>query len=142
MENANFVSVNFLDEQMCHWVVGVNTLLMALDKGKHLFGELEDGRIVTYVEKGVSQERADFLKRILEYNGFEVVVLEDKRRKEEDPQTWTVAVTDLTFNPVIAVYQRRLRRPEDGARVTPVYWRQQGDSARPEYWLERPPSTH
>ncbi len=107
---------------------------MTLDKGKHLFGELEDGRVVTYVEKGVSKERADFLKRLLEYNGLEVLVLEDKRRKEEDPQTWTVAVTDQTFNPVVAVYQRRLRRPEDGARVTPAYWKQQNDTARPEYW--------
>ncbi len=110
---------------------------MSLNKGKHLFGELEDGRIVTYVEKGVSRERADFLRRLLSYNGLEVFVLEDKRRKEEDPQTWTVAVTDLSFNPVIAVFQRRLRRPEDGARVTPAYWKQESLEARPEYWLRQ-----
>ncbi len=107
---------------------------MVLDKGKHLFGEMEDGRIVTYVEKGVSRERADFLKTLLEYNGLEVLLLEDKRRKEEDPQTWTVAVTDQTFNPVVAVYQRRLRRPEDNLIVTPAYWKGQSEDARPQYW--------
>ena len=116
------------------FLLSQNEGAMSLDKGKHLFGELEDGRIATYVEKGISEERAAFLKRLLEYNGYEVLVLEDKRRKEEDPQTWTVAVTDMTFNPVVAVYQRRLRRPEDGARVTPAYWKQQSDTARPEYW--------
>ena len=42
--------------------------------GKHAFGSIEDTR-VTFVEKGVIQDRKDFLKKLLEHNGFEVLLL-------------------------------------------------------------------
>ena len=51
--------------------------------GKHMFGSIGETR-VTFVEKGVNADRKDFLKELLEYNGFEVLVEEDKRKTEED----------------------------------------------------------
>ena len=35
--------------------------------GSHMFGSIEETR-VTFVEKGVSEERKDFLKKLLEHN--------------------------------------------------------------------------
>lgn len=104
-------------------------------EGKHLFGSLDDTR-VTFVEKKIDEDRAEFLKRLLEHNGFEVLVQEDKRASEEDPQLYTVAVTDMVFNPTIWVYQRRLRT-FDGRKVTPDYWHQRSEDAAPQYWKTR-----
>ena len=100
--------------------------------GKHLFGSLDETR-VTFVEKQVSEQRAEFLKKLLEHNGFEVLIQEEKRKTEEDPQLYTVAVTDMVFNPTIWVYQRRLKT-FDGRKVTPDYWHQRSEDARPQYW--------
>ncbi len=100
--------------------------------GKHLFGSLDETR-VTFVEKQVTEQRAEFLKKLLEHNGFEVLIEEEKRKTEEDPQLFTVAVTDMVFNPTIWVYQRRLKT-FDGRKVTPDYWHQRSDDARPQYW--------
>ena len=107
---------------------------MAFESGKHKFGELE-GQIVSFVERGISSERVDFLKSLLTLNGFEVIVAEDKRKSEEDPLTYTVAVSDLKFNPVIYVYQRRLLT-KDGRKVTPDYWFQESKKTTPQYWEE------
>ena len=107
--------------------------MSALNKGRHLFGELADGTKVTYVEKKIDQNRVDFLKDLLEHNGYTVRVVEEKRKSEEDPQLYTLAVTDLVFNPVIAVYNRELRT-KDGRKVTPDYWNQLTDKTIPQYW--------
>ena len=61
------------------------------------------------LKKGVSEDRMNFLKKLLEHNGFEVIIQEDKKKTEEDPQLYTVAVTDMVFNPTIWVYQRKLK---------------------------------
>jgi len=45
---------------------------------KHLFGSIDDTR-VTFVEKGVNEDRRDFLKKLMEHNGFEVLTQEDKK---------------------------------------------------------------
>lgn len=100
--------------------------------GKHMFGSIEDTR-VTFVEKGVDENRRDFLKKLLEYNGFEVITQEDKRKTEEDSQLYTVAVTDMVFNPTIWVFQRKLKT-FDGHRVTQDYWNQQTKNTKPQYW--------
>jgi hypothetical protein len=105
---------------------------MSLESGKHQFGDL-DGQSVTFVEKNISAERAAFLKTLLEYNNIPVIVKENPGATEADPVTFTVATPDLVFNPVIYVYQRRLRTP-DGRKVTPAYWRQETTSTKPEYW--------
>ena len=104
--------------------------------GKHMFGSIEDQR-VTFVEKGVDSGRRDFLKKLLEYNGFEVLVEEDKRKSEEDPQLYTVAVTDMVFNPTIWVFQRKLET-FDGKKVTRAYWEQETEDAKPQYWNNGP----
>lgn len=104
---------------------------MALE-GKHAFGSIEDTR-VTFVEKGVTEHRRDFLKKLLEHNGFEVILQEDKRKSEEDPQLYTVAVTDMVFNPTIWVYQRKLNT-FDGHKVTQGYWEQRTEDTSPQYW--------
>ena len=48
---------------------------MGLD-GKHSFGSIGETR-VTFVEKGVNENRKDFLKGLLEHNGFEVILEEE-----------------------------------------------------------------
>lgn len=100
--------------------------------GKHLFGDIE-GQRVTFAEKGVVKNRAEFLKKLLEHNGFEVIIAEDKRKSEEDPQLYIVAVTDMVFNPTIWVYQRKLKT-FDGRKVTPAYWNQETEDTSPQYW--------
>ena len=101
-------------------------------QGKHMFGSINDTR-VTFVEKGVTQERCSFLKRLLEHNGFEVLTEEEQKRSDEDTQLFTVAVTDMVFNPTIWVYQRKLKTL-DNRRVTPGYWEQQTEDPNPKYW--------
>jgi hypothetical protein len=71
---------------------------MSTLSGKHQFGELDEKR-VTFVEKGISKERADFLQSLLKHNGFEVLIAEDKKKTEDDPTFYTVGVTDMVFNP-------------------------------------------
>ena len=100
--------------------------------GKHSFGSIGETR-VTFVEKGVNENRRDFLKKLLEHNGFEVIIEEDKRKTEEDPQLYTVAVTDMVFNPTIWVFERKLKT-FDGHKVTQEYWNQQSEDTNPKYW--------
>jgi len=100
--------------------------------GKHLFGSIEDQR-VTFIEKKIEEGRKDFLKKLLEHNGFEVLIQEDKRKSEEDPQLYTVAVTDMVFNPTIWVFERKLKT-FDGHKVTPDYWNQISEDTAPQYW--------
>ncbi|WP_114783588.1 hypothetical protein [Botryobacter ruber] len=107
---------------------------MAID-GKHTFGSIGETR-VTFVEKKADENRKAFLKDLLEHNGFEVVIEEEKRKSEADPLCYTVAVTDMVFNPAIYVFERRLRT-FDGRRVTQDYWLQKTDDTRPQYWRSR-----
>jgi len=104
---------------------------MALE-GKHSFGSIEETR-VTFVEKKIDENRKDFLKKLLEHNGFEVIIQEEKRKTEEEPQLYTVAVTDMVFNPTIWVFQRKLRT-FDGKKVTQDYWNQVATEVKPQYW--------
>lgn len=103
---------------------------MTLNKGKHLVEEI-DGVRCTVVEKGITPERAAFLKKILELNGYQV-----KTSKEADPAKLKLGVTDILFNPVIDVYERRLKSPS-GKKITPAYWLQKSDNeteAEVNYW--------
>jgi hypothetical protein len=106
-------------------------MAMSLE-GKHMFGSIDETR-VTFVEKKVTAERVDFLKKLLEHNGFEVIIQEEKRTSEEEPQLYTIGVTDMVFNPTIWVYQRRLKTFE-GHKVTPDYWNQRSETTPPQYW--------
>jgi len=100
--------------------------------GKHTFGAIDEQRI-TFVEKKILKDRLDFLVKLLEHNGYEVVIKEEKRKSEEDPQLYTLAVTDMTFNPTIAVYNRRLKTFE-GKIVNQDYWEQRETDSSPFYW--------
>ena len=42
--------------------------------GKHTFGSIGETR-VTFIEKKIDENRKDFLKNILEHNGFERLIL-------------------------------------------------------------------
>lgn len=100
--------------------------------GKHTFGSIGETR-VTFVEKKIDEFRKDFLQKLLEHNGFEVLIQEEKRKTEEDPQLYTVAVTDMVFNPTIWVFERKLRTL-DGRKVTQDYWNQKTNDTNPHYW--------
>lgn len=107
---------------------------MALD-GKHTFGSIGDIR-VSFVEKKIEEPRKEFLKELLEFNGFEVIIEEEKRKNEEEPQLYTLGVTDMTFNPVIWVYERKLKT-FDGRKVTADYWNQISTETAPQYWQKK-----
>jgi hypothetical protein len=103
---------------------------MPLNKGKHIVEEI-DGVRCTVVETGVSAERTDFLKKLLELNGYEV-----KSVQEGENSTYKIGVTDILFNPLVDVYKRCLKS-FTGKRVTPAYWLQQSDKeteAEVNYW--------
>ncbi|SDK70126.1 hypothetical protein SAMN04488034_101161 [Salinimicrobium catena] len=107
---------------------------MALD-GKHTFGSIGDTR-VSFVEKKIDEPRKEFLKELLEFNGFEVIIEEEKRKSEEESQLYTLGVTDMTFNPVIWVYERKLKT-FNGRKVTADYWNQVSTETAPQYWQKR-----
>jgi len=101
---------------------------MAINQN-HLFEEL-NGVKCAIVEKNVSPARVEFLRGILQYNGYTVVVVPSPPPKAAPdalppaPETFTVGVTDVMFNAVNAVFGRLLKTP-GGHIVTLAYWRQQ-----------------
>ena len=116
---------------------------MAINKN-HEFEELE-GVKCGIVEKNVTAARIEFLKRLLTFNGFTVVtavtpapkVVANTVVKAADgeelapppppappaPETFSIGVTDYTFNPINAIFGRLLKTPE-GHVVTLAYWQQ------------------
>lgn len=111
---------------------------MPLNKN-HEFEEL-DGVKCGIVEKNVSPERLVFLKELLEYNGYTVVAVPGPPPKAAPapkpaegeqpaapvppaPETFTVGVTDYTFNWVNAIFGRLLKT-KNGHVVTLAYWQQ------------------
>ncbi len=99
---------------------------------KHEFGKVGD-TLVTFVEKGVTEDRMNFLRKLLEHNGFEVIT-ENVQPKTDDGQiTYNIAVTDLIFNPVIWVYDRKLKTLDDKI-VNEDYWMQRNNNLKPQYW--------
>lgn len=104
------------------------------------------------VEKNAVKARVDFLKQILVHNHYTVVVVASPPPKAvpataapvalsepsdgaaisipaatpqlpPEPETFTVGVTDVTFNPTNAIFGRSLKTP-DGHIVTLAYWQQ------------------
>jgi len=100
-------------------------------KAKHIVEEI-NGIRCTVVEKGAIAGRVDFLKKLLEFNKFEVIVAADTV-VEGSPALFTIGVTNLVFNPVIAVYELSLKT-EDGKKVSPAYWNQYSTDCVDEYW--------
>ena len=126
---------------------------MAINKN-HEFEEL-DGVKCGIVEKNAPSERVAFLKKLLEYNKFTVVVVPSPPPKvvaapvvkpvegEEilpvaepmpvviTPLTFTIGVTDYTFNTVNAIFGRLLKTP-DRHVVTMAYWQQKENESHDE----------
>lgn len=116
---------------------------MAINKN-HEFEDLE-GTKCCIVEKAVTATRAEFLKNLLEGNGYNVVVsgivpkvapAPAPAEGEEAvppplppaPTQFTVGVTDMTFNSTNAIFGRLLRTKE-GDVVTLRYWKQEEEKA-------------
>ncbi len=91
-------------------------------KGKHIVADF-DGVRCTVVEAGIPESRVQFISEILKRNKLEVKVQKDKAKDGSEAGTFTVGVTDLVFNPMIALYEHGLVR-SDGKPVTPAYWNQ------------------
>lgn len=102
-------------------------------KAKHTVEEILGTRC-TIIEKGISDDRCRFLKQLLEFNKFTVLIAEDAKASEEAPTLFTLGVTDLVFNPVIAVYEMALLTPQ-GQKVSPAYWEQNDTNSIDQYWL-------
>lgn len=125
---------------------------MAINKN-HEFEEL-DGIKCGIVEKNVSADRVTFLKKLLEYNHYTVVVVPSPPPKVAAvkpvaaepgtepiaaapieipvaPETFTIGVTDYTFNSINAIFGRLLHTP-DGHVVTQAYWQQRETSSHDE----------
>lgn len=112
---------------------------MAINKN-HEFEEL-DGIKCAIVEKNAFAERVAFLKDILAYNRYTVVVVPSPPAKVVAPaaattvegaalaatpppaETFTIGVTDLTFNPINAIFGRLLKAPQEHL-VTQAFWLQ------------------
>ena len=100
----------------------------------HLFEDL-DGVKCAIVEKNASQERINFLQPLLEHNGYKVIVVAspppkvatpvegEQASSPSSPETFTIGVTDVGFNPTNAIFGRLLYSKE-GNVVTLAYWQQ------------------
>jgi hypothetical protein len=95
------------------------------------------------VEKNAGKERVAFLKDLLEFNNYKVIVVPSPPPKAapapkppaegeipvvETPappadETFTVGVTNVMFNVTNALFGRLLKTT-DGHIVTPAYWQQ------------------
>jgi hypothetical protein len=119
---------------------------MAINQN-HVSEEL-NGVKCAIVEKNVSPERADFLKTLLLFNKYTVEIAVTPPAKaapvrplaegEEAPpppppfpETFTVGVTDMMFNPINAIFGRLLHTA-DGHVVTAAYWYQQEKTSHDE----------
>lgn len=127
---------------------------MAINKN-HEFEEL-NGIKCAIVEKNVAPQRVEFLKNLLEFNRYEVVVVSSPAPKAAPapkpaapangeaqteqpappppppaPETFTVGVTDITFNPINAIFGRLLHTP-DRHVVTLAYWQQKEEVSHDE----------
>ena len=105
---------------------------MALTRGKHIVAEIGGVRC-TIIESGVSADRADFLKDLLTHNKYEVKTEKEKGKDGSPLETIVIGITDIVFNPMIAVYQLKLSR-QDGHVVRPAYWNQWPDQWDIPYW--------
>ena len=120
---------------------------MAINKN-HEFEDLGTSKCAI-VEKNASAERVQFLKTLLEFNKYEVVVVNSPAPKAAPaapvaalvegeapapaapaapiappaPTTFTIGVTDLCFNATNAIFGRQLKTT-DGHIVSLAYWQE------------------
>ncbi len=109
---------------------------MAINKN-HEFEDLGTSKCAI-VEKNASAERVQFLKTLLEFNKYEVVVVDSPAPKAAPAPapaepvapivppastTFTIGVTDLCFNATNAIFGRQLKTA-DGHIVSLAYWQE------------------
>jgi len=106
---------------------------MAINKN-HEFEDL-NGIKCAIVERNVSIDRVTFLKNLLQYNGYTVVVVEvnappakttegaTDNEASQAQSLYTIGVTDVTFNVINAIFGRLLKTT-DGHTITLAYWQQ------------------
>lgn len=130
---------------------------MAINKN-HEFEEL-NGVKCGIVEKNVKPERVAFLKELLELNGYTVVTAPTpppkaaaapKPKEGEEappppppppaPETFTIGVTDYTFNTINALYGRMLKT-RNGHIVTVAFWNQREAESHDEIPYYENPAT-
>jgi hypothetical protein len=130
---------------------------MAINKN-HEFEDL-NGVKCAIVEKNASEERTAFLKGLLEFNGYTVIVVPSAPPKAAvppkpvtpvvagteqplqtslpetqpvvppPPSTFTIGVTDVSFNAINAIFGRLLKT-KDGHIVTQAFWYQKEPVSR------------
>ena len=136
-----------------------------LSKEGHIVEEL-NGTRCSIVEKNVAPERAEFLKSLLEFNGYTVMIAQTPPPPAKPapkppppvmgpdgqplpvapplppppppaaPNTFTVGVTNITFHTMLAVYERSLYTPK-GKPVSIAYWNQEPNKPEQLYWERR-----
>ena len=119
---------------------------MAINKN-HEFEDLGTSKCAI-VEKNASAARVQFLKTLLEFNKYQVVVVDSPAPKAAPaapvaapvegeapapapaapapppaPTTFTIGVTDLCFNATNAIFGRQLKTA-DGHIVSLAYWQE------------------
>jgi hypothetical protein len=116
---------------------------MAINKN-HEFEDLGTSKCAI-VEKNASTERVQFLKTLLEFNKYEVVVVDSPAPKAAPaapvattvegegpaaapivppaPSTFTIGVTDVCFNATNAIFGRQLKTT-GGHIVSLAYWQE------------------
>jgi hypothetical protein len=137
---------------------------MAINKN-HEFEEL-NGVKCAIVEKNATPDRVAFLKLLLEFNKYHVVVVASPPPKiaatplpkpvasaepntqpqpeplPAPPETFTIGVTDVTFNPTNAIFGRLLKTP-NGHFVTLAFWQQEEAVSNDEVpYYEKTSGTH
>jgi hypothetical protein len=133
---------------------------MALNPN-HTFEDIGEVKC-SIVEKNCTPARTDFLKKLLEHNGFTVIVAKspppkaaakpvakpaaaadgeapatpppvDEPAPPPPPDTYTVGVTNLSFSPANAVFNRNLVA-FDGSVVSAGFWKQEESTSKPDEW--------
>ena len=128
---------------------------MAINKN-HEFEDLGTSKCAI-VEKNASAERVQFLKTLLEFNKYEVVVIDSPAPKAAPaapvavpvegeapappapaapapppaPTTFTIGVTDLCFNATNAIFGRQLKTT-GGQIVSLAYWQEKESVSKDE----------
>ncbi len=135
--------------------------MSSISSFQHAIEEINGVRCAV-VEKNISAERADFLKQLLEYNKYTVVIGNAPPPKAvpvkpaaapvegapppppvpeapPPPTLFVLGVTDVTFAPVNAIYTRALHTP-DGKIVSPDFWNQKEEAVKNGewYWKRKP----
>jgi len=104
---------------------------MPLNQAKYSV-DVVNGVRCRVVETTTDEKRIEFLKKLLIHNEYEVMT------DQTAEGAFRIGTTDITFNPVIAVYERSLKS-FTGKRVTPAYWLQHSDEESERevnYWVQ------